>query len=244
MKTLKKWLLFFLLIIVFTSGCSKSTTEDNGKKIIKDFFSNSYEYTATYNRTHEANKKSKLCVYEGMLIPNPYQQYENLIEDSSHSTSLLASYSYTSNNVTYRRMKLRNENDTFWTAEQISERQDAIYNRQNLVLRLKKKEKNLATFYTEYTDTLHYDPDGRNIEVPYINQLEYIVDLKEQEIKKIVINTEESEKAVAIASLMQNGFSKDEAESNVVLGKDYFHSEIIFEITKVNNDLDIPTPIQ
>lgn len=110
-----------------------------------------------------------------MLIPNPYQQYENLIEDSSHSTSLLASYSYTSNNVTYRRMKLRNENDTFWTAEQISERQDAIYNRQNLVLRLKKKEKNLATFYTEYTDTLHYDPDGRNIEVPYINQLEYIV---------------------------------------------------------------------
>lgn len=119
-------------------------------------------------------------------------------------------------------MKLRNENDTFWTAEQISERQDAIYNRQNLVLRLKKKEKNLATFYTEYTDTLHYDPDGRNIEVPYINQLEYIVDLKEQEIKKIVINTEESEKAVAIASLMQNGFSKDEAESNVVLEKTIF----------------------
>ncbi len=37
MKTLKKWLLFFLLIIVFTSGCSKSTTEDNGKKSSKTF---------------------------------------------------------------------------------------------------------------------------------------------------------------------------------------------------------------
>lgn len=105
-------------------------------------------------------------------------------------------------------------------------------------------KKSSKTFYTEYTDTLHYDPEGANIEVPYINQLEYIIDLKENKIKRIVINTEGSEKAVAIASFMQNGFSRDEAERNLVLGKDYFHSEIIFEITKVNNDLAIPIPVQ
>lgn len=244
MKLLMKCILFFLPILTLTSCCIEPNIEDNGEKIIKNFFSNSYEYTATYYRTNEANVKNKLCVYEGILISTPYQQYEKLIEDSSHSTSLLASYSYASNNATYRRMKLSNGNDTFWTADQIGERQDAIYNRQNLDFHLKKKKRNLATFYTEYTDTLHYDPEGANIEVPYINQLEYIIDLKENKIKKIVINTEGSEKAVAIASFMQNGFSRDEAERNLVLGKDYFHSEIIFEITKVNNDLEIPIPVQ
>ena len=64
MKTLKKWLLFFLLIIVFTSGCSKSTTEDNGKKMIT-FYDGDYAellidlWPFIVNKVHPAFIKAK-----------------------------------------------------------------------------------------------------------------------------------------------------------------------------------------
>lgn len=237
--------LTFIVVSLLVACSSEESQEEKGMTIIHDFFDSSYEYTSTHYTVDDKGTETVTCVYQGYLVNDPYQQYEVLEEDPHDSTSLTESYSYEENDKIYYAMKLKSGEEEVWLPAYENERQDRLYNRDNLGFTLEDTQTDSneqIAFSAEYKDVLEYG-SSKTIKVPYIISLEFIVDLEKEEVIQINIDNGDSSRAVAVARAIENGNTQTEVEESVKEGTDYIQSGIIVDITKYTSDSPIDNPM-